>query len=173
MLRSSASACRPDRLRVTLTLSNAGPHRLPIGLGLHPYFAQRTLARLRADLPERWRWDAEFMPVASEPNPDRRAFADGQAIDALPVAAEYSQWNGRAALSWPTLGVEVDLRTSPPLRHVVLWVPEQQDFFCFEPASHASDALHAQAGHRAAEDFIILEPQDVYEQQFDFDVTVS
>ena len=162
-----------DRVRMSLSVSNAGRSRLPIGVGLHPYFAQRSLARLRVELPWRWRWDQEYMPVASEANPDWRAFVDGQAVNALPVAAEYAQWNGRASIAWPTLGVEVGLRTHPPLKHVVLWVPQQQDFFCFEPTSHASDALHAQAGHPAAEDFIILEPQAVFEQHFDFNVAVG
>jgi aldose 1-epimerase len=162
-----------ERVRVSLNLSNTGPERLPIGIGLHPYFAQRALARLAADLPSQWRWDQEHMPIASEPNPDRERFRQGLAVDTLPVAAEYAHWNGRAAISWPTLGVAVGLATDPPLKHVVLWVPEQQDFFCFEPTSHASDALHDQAGHAAAEDFTILEPQAELEQHFDFHVTLG
>jgi aldose 1-epimerase len=162
-----------DRVRVSLSVSNTGRDRLPIGVGLHPYFAQRPLARLTAELPSRWRWDQEYMPIASEPNPDRQRFQHGLAVDTLPIAAEYAQWNGRASIIWPTLGVEVGLATDPPLRHVVLWAPLQQDFFCFEPTSHASDALHAQAGHPASEDFTILEPQAELEQHFDFHVTVA
>ncbi|HEY4973940.1 MAG TPA: hypothetical protein VII41_10045, partial [Steroidobacteraceae bacterium] len=145
-----------DRVRVTLSVRNTGRDRLPFGVGLHPYFAQRSLARLSADLASRWRWDQEYMPIASEPNPDRQRFQQGLAVDSLPVAAEYAQWNGRALIAWPTLGVEVGIATDPPLKHAVLWAPPQQDFFCFEPTSHASDALHAQAGHAAAEDFRIL-----------------
>jgi aldose 1-epimerase len=164
---------RADRVRVSLTVSNSGRDRLPIGIGLHPYFAQRSLARLSAELPSRWRWDQEYMPIASEPNPERQRFQHGVAVDTLPVAAEYAQWNGRASISWPTLGVEVGLATDPPLGHVVLWAPLRQDFFCVEPTSHASDALHAQAGHPAAEDFTILEPQAELEQHFDFHVTVG
>jgi len=162
-----------DRVRVSISVSNAGRHRLPVGVGLHPYFAQRSLAQLRADLPVRWQWDHEYMPVASQINPDRQRFLDGQAIGTLPVAAEYAQWNGRASIAWPALGVEVGVQTHPPLKHVVLWVPRQQDFFCFEPTSHASDALHGQAGHTAAEDFVVLEPQAEFQQQFDFCVAVG
>jgi aldose 1-epimerase len=166
-------AVQAHRVRVTLSVTNTGCDRLPIGVGLHPYFAQRSLAWLRADLPSRWRWDQEYMPIASEPNPDRQCLQQGLAVDTLPVAAEYTQWNGRASIAWPTLGVEVALATDPPLGHAVLWAPQQQDFFCFEPTSHASDALHAQAGHAAAEDFTILEPQAALEQHFDFHVTLG
>jgi aldose 1-epimerase len=162
-----------DRLRISFSIRNAGRHRLPFGVGLHPYFAQRSLARLSAALPQRWRWDQEYMPIASETNPDRQRLLDGQAVEGLAVASEYAQWNGRALITWPTLGVQVGLQTHPPLTHAVLWVPQQQDFFCFEPTSHASDALHAQAGHPAAEDFILLEPQALLEQRFDFNVAVA
>jgi aldose 1-epimerase len=162
-----------QRLRVSIGVRNVGADRLPVGLGLHPYFAQRSRATLRADLPRRWRWDQEFMPLKDEPNPQRREFLDARPIAGLPVAAEYAHWDGHASVAWPALGVEVGIATDPPLRHAVLWVPEQQDFFCFEPQSHASDALHAQAGHAAAEDFIILEPQRTFEQHFDFTVAVD
>jgi aldose 1-epimerase len=162
-----------NRLRVSLSVSNVGTDRLPVGLGLHPYFAQRSRATLRAELPRRWRWDQQFMPLKDEPNPQRRDFLHGRPIAGLPVAAEYTHWDGRASVAWPALGVEVGIATDPPLRHVVLWVPEEQDFFCFEPQNHASDALHAQAGHPAAEDFLILEPQRTFEQHFDFTVAVG
>jgi len=164
---------RADRLRVTISVSNAGADRLPVGLGLHPYFAQRSLATLRADLPRRWRWDQEFMPLKDEPNPQQREFLGARPIAGLAVAAEYAHWDGRASVAWPALGVEVGIATDPPLRHAVLWVPEQQDFFCFEPQSHATDALHAQAGHAAAEDFVILEPRGTFEQHFEFTVAVG
>ncbi|MGH8230767.1 MAG: hypothetical protein ACRESY_02985, partial [Steroidobacteraceae bacterium] len=161
---------RSHQLRITFTLSNEGPERLPLGIGLHPYFAQRALAQLQADLPQRWRWDAEYMPLASEPNPQREALRRGRPIEALPAASEYADWDGQALIRWPTLELEVRLSTLPRLRHVVLWAPQKQDFFCFEPSSHATDALHAQPGHPAAEDFIVLEPQAQFDQQFEFDV---
>jgi aldose 1-epimerase len=59
------------------------------------------------------------------------------------------------------------------MRHVVLWVPEGADFFCFEPMSHATDALNGRAGHPAAEHFVLLAPGEAIEQHYEFQVTTS
>ncbi|HEY1725359.1 MAG TPA: hypothetical protein VGF89_08045 [Steroidobacteraceae bacterium] len=161
---------QPHQLRITFTLANEGPDRLPLGIGLHPYFAQRELAQLQADLPQRWQWDDEYMPLSSATNPEREALRRGRPIHGLPAACEYAGWDGEALIRWPSLNLEVRLSTLPRLKHVVLWVPKRQDFFCFEPSSHATDALHAQPGHAAAEDFIVLEPQARLDQRFEFNV---
>jgi aldose 1-epimerase len=156
------------RLRITLSASNLESHRIPFGFGLHPYFGNRALASVRAYLPARWRWDQELMPVAMETNPDAASLLRGRPVSELPVATEYADWDGRATIEWPTLRVRIKLSTSPPLRHVVMWIPEGESFFCFEPISHATDALNRQAGHPPHEDFVVLEPDATFDQSFDF-----
>jgi len=156
---------------VTLTVQNLEAHRMPFGVGLHPYFACRSLAIIRADLPTRWRWDQEMMPVVTEPNPMAASLSRGEPVGTLPVASEYADWNGKATIEWPTLRVRVDMQTTPPLRHVVMWMPEGESFFCFEPVSHATDALNPYSGHPAAADFTILGPTEALTQQFDFIVS--
>jgi aldose 1-epimerase len=56
------------------------------------------------------------------------------------------------------------------MKHAVVWVPTGKEFFCFEPTSHATDALNARGGHPAGEDFIVLEPGQVFEQRITFSV---
>jgi len=160
-------------VRVALTVQNLEERRMPFGIGLHPYFANRALAIIKARLPTRWRWDHELMPLCTEPNQMAASFQHGQRASTLPVACEYAEWNGVATIEWPTLRVRVDLRTTPPLRHVVMWMPDGETFFCFEPVSHATDALNSNAGHPAAEDFVILEPAASFTQQFDFLVSAG
>ena len=65
------------------------------------------------------------------------------------------------------------LTTAPPLSHVVVWAPEGEEFFCFEPMSHATDALNAYPGRPAAQDFVILAPGQVARQGFEFTVTAD
>lgn len=143
-----------------------------MGLGLHPYFANRAGATIRASMPVHWRWDHELMPVEEEPNALSAAFVIGRDVRGLPVTAEYAGWNGRAIIEWPDYRVRVDLFTTPCLQHVVMWVPVDETFFCFEPISHATDALNAYPGHSAGEGFAVLEPKQVMEQCFDFIVSV-
>jgi aldose 1-epimerase len=88
-----------------------------------------------------------------------------------PVAAEYAGWGGRALIEWRASGLQVDLVTTPRLRHVVMWLPEGESFFCFEPISHATDALNEYSGSAAAEDFVILGPGETMSRCFDFNVS--
>ena len=157
-----------NRVSIVLLVRNLSAHRIPIGLGLHPYFANRNEARIKAHLPTRWRWDKEMMPVSREPNPAALTFArEGQRVNELPVSAEYTNWNGKATIEWPARNLVVELETSPPLAHVVMWMPSGESFFCFEPISHATDALNMQSSSNL-EGYCVLEPNAIADQRFDF-----
>jgi aldose 1-epimerase len=160
-----------NRVSIALLVRNLSAHRIPVGLGLHPYFANRNEARIKADLPTRWRWDKEMMPVSREPNPDALAFLrEGQQVNELAVSAEYTNWNGKATIEWPARNLLVELETSPPLAHVVMWMPSGESFFCFEPMSHATDALNMESSSNP-EGYFVLEPNAIAEQHFDFVIT--
>jgi len=160
----------PHQVNIVLVLGNLESQRIPVGVGLHPYFAHRSDAILSANLPAQWHWDDELMPLERGPNPDADAFRRGKAVMGLPVAAEFDGWDGEARILWPKQGLSVHLTTSPPMKHAVVWVPTGKEFFCFEPTSHATDALNARGGHPAGEDFIVLEPGQVFEQRITFSV---
>jgi aldose 1-epimerase len=160
-----------ERVRIVLSSRNVSAQPIPMGLGLHPYFANRTQAALTVALPDHWQWDHELMPVAKQTNPLAEALARGRNVAGLPIAAEYAGWDGRALIEWRASGLRVDLVTTPRLRHVVMWLPEGESFFCLEPISHATDALNEYSGSAAAEDFVILGPGETMSQCFDFNVS--
>jgi aldose 1-epimerase len=163
----------PSDVRITMTLRNVDSHRIPVGIGLHPYFARRAGAILKAHLPLRWQWDQELMPLERTGNPDAGALLLGKAVVELPMVAEYDGWDGHASIEWPAHRIRVQLQTAPTMKHAVLWIPEGQDFFCFEPTSHATDALNGRGGLSPGEDFIILEPDQVFEQHIAFSVSTG
>jgi aldose 1-epimerase len=165
-------AVEQDRVRIVLSARNEGSQAIPMGLGLHPYFANRGQATIAASLPIHWRWDQELMPLEEEANALAAVLEKGRSVMGLPVTAEYAGWDGRAAIEWPEHRVRVDLLTTPRLEHVVMWLPKGETFFCFEPISHATDALNAYPAHAAGECFAVLEPTQVVEQCFDFTVSV-
>jgi aldose 1-epimerase len=168
---SQSIAIRGDSLSIELRARNLGEHRIPLGLGLHPYFANRSDARIKAALPTRWLWDQEMMPVRKAANPVATDLLRQHRVADLPVAAEYADWDGSAAIDWPATRLRVELKTQPPLRHAVFWMPAGKDFFCFEPVMHATDALNRHPMRDPAEDFLILEPGAVAQQRFDFVVS--
>ena len=108
------------------------------------------------------------MPLSLVDNPSAAALLRGLPVPEMPIVSEYAGWDGTATIEWPTLGVKVRVETVPSLKHAVVWVPKGEDFFCFEPTSHATDALNGRDGHPPGEDFVILEPNAVHEQRFAF-----
>lgn len=161
----------PDRLSIELSACNLSDYRIPMGFGLHPYFSDRAHASVRANLPSRWRWDAEMMPTSLEVNPSASELLRGQAAAQLPVAMEYADWDGRAFIDWPERGLSVELTTTPPLRHAVVWAPDGEEFFCFEPMSHATDGFNRRLADGSLEDILVLDTGAVAHQRFDFVVS--
>ena len=127
---------------IDLHARNRTAQPIPFEVGLHPYFAGRNEATVSARLPLETRWDEQFMPLDTIANVRQAEFAGGMAARDLPIAAEYGGWDGHASIAWPGRGLRVQLSTDPPLHHVVVWAPEGEDFFCFEPASHSVDSFN-------------------------------
>jgi len=160
-----------DRLDITFRIRNLESRRIPIGIGLHPYFAHRHTARLWAHLPVQWHWDAELMPTHAAPNARSSEFARGIAATDLPIAAQYCGWDGQAQIEWPAERVQVRLFTRPALKHVVVWAPSGEDFFCFEPINHATDWFNLCKRHPGEMQPAVLEAGGTLEQSFAFVVS--
>jgi aldose 1-epimerase len=157
-----------DRVELCFAIRNPNSYEIPVGVGIHPYFAHRALATLSANLPRQWEMDDELLPAKLVDNPRAFALLRGLHVAEMPVVAEYAGWDGIATIEWPRLGLRVRLETEPRLTHAVLWVPEGNTFFCFEPTSHATDAQNGREGHLPGEDFIKLQPNAVHTQRFAF-----
>ena len=129
-----------DRLDVRFRIRNLESHRIPIGIGLHPYFAHRHTATLRAHLPVQWHWDAELMPTYAAPNARSSEFERGVAAADLPIAAQYCGWDGQAQIEWPAERVQVRLLTRPALAACRRLGAERRGFFLLR-ADQSCDRL--------------------------------
>lgn len=134
-----------DTLRVTLRVINAGPHALPFGLGLHPFFPLHGGARLHAPATEVWLNDGhDPMPVRREAVPAAWDFSDTVPLPAGGLNHAFQGWDGRAAIEWPDQSLR--LHVSSDVDTYVIYVPEGEAFFCFEPVDHPINAVHLPGG---------------------------
>ena len=46
-------------------------------------------------------------------------------------------------ISWSDRGVRATLEASDEFRHLVVYTPPSEDYFCVEPTSHAPDAVNS------------------------------
>ena len=135
-------ALRENGLEVGLEVTNAGDGPMPAGIGLHPYFIRTDGVTLRARLDHVWLPDARKIPQRRVPLPAPWDFARGLPLAPLDLDHCFGGWDGRAELRWPEADLTLSIEATPPLGHLVIYVPPDQDFFCLEPVSHANDGFN-------------------------------
>lgn len=149
-----------DGLTLTMSVTNVEPHPVPAGLGWHPYFPKRSRSRVHVELSHRWESD----PATELPT--RRVAQAGIDADVghLDFDHCFEGWPGHAQIRDEKL--KVTLRSSLP--YLVVYTPPLRDFFCVEPVSHVSNAMHM--ADPAAHGWRTLQPGERLEAAFRLDV---
>ncbi len=125
----------PDRLEIAMSITNRGPEPMPFGLGHHPYFGDRDQARLSAEVGGVWLPDDLNLPTRLEPVPVLWGFRLRRPVDELVLDHVFQAWNGKALVEWPEAGRALAIDADELYRHLVVYVPPGQPFFCVEPVS--------------------------------------
>ncbi len=150
-----------DRLDVTLSIENQGARAMPIGLGLHPYFPRTPQCRLSARVAGMWNVDAEVMPIdLAAPPPHDADPGRALAPDDVELDNCFAGWDGDARIDWPERGAWLTLHAGKPLRHLVVYSPRGETYFCVEPVSHCTDAFNLAAKGMADTGMLRLEPDE-------------
>jgi aldose 1-epimerase len=127
-----------DRLTIRISLENLEERPVPAGIGLHPFFVRDADTQLTCRTGAVWRTDAEVLPVERIAVPADWDFSAGRRVNSVTLDNCFDGWDGRATIAWPQRNFRVDLGATVPFRHLVIYVPPGQSFFCVEPVSHAN-----------------------------------
>ena len=121
------------QLEMHLSFTNRAAHPQPVGLGWHPYFPKRARSRLHVELTDRWESDASGLPTRRVPQ---------QGIDGDIAHLSYDHcfegWRGAARIR----DEKLSMRLSSSLPYLVVFTPESKPYYCVEPVSHVSNAIH-------------------------------
>lgn len=123
----------PQSLHVEMVVTNLAEVAQPVGLGWHPYFPKRARSRLHIELAERWDGDATGLPVRKVAQPGIDAGVAHLAFDNC-----FDGWHGAARIR----DERFSLQLSSSLDRLVVYTPPAKDYFCVEPVSHVSNAIH-------------------------------
>ncbi|MDE2082122.1 MAG: aldose 1-epimerase [Burkholderiales bacterium] len=123
----------PESLELHLALTNRAPQVQPAGLGWHPYFARRPHSRLHIELTDRWESDASGLPTRRVPQPG----IDGE-VAHLAFDHCFEGWRGAARIR----DEKFSLKLSSSLPYLVVFTPDTKAYYCVEPVSHVSNAIH-------------------------------
>jgi aldose 1-epimerase len=123
----------PQAMRVQMVFTNTADITQPVGLGWHPYFPKRARSRLHIELSERWDLDATLLPV-------RKVAQPGIDSDVAHLNFDncFDGWKGPARIR----DEKFSLQLSSSLDRLVVFTPQDRDYFCVEPVSHVSNAIH-------------------------------
>jgi aldose 1-epimerase len=131
-LRQRAVLCA-EGMELHLALTNLALQPQPVGLGWHPYFTKRPHSRLHIELTDRWESDASGLPTRRVPQPG----IDGD-VSHLAFDHCFEGWRGAARLR----DEKFSMRLSSSLPYLVVFTPETKPYYCVEPVSHVSNAIH-------------------------------
>jgi aldose 1-epimerase len=137
---------------VHLALTNLAAHPQPVGLGWHPYFPKRHHSRLHIELSSRWDSDASGLPTRQVPQPG----IDGD-VAHLAFDNCFEGWKGQARIR----DEKLSLRLSSSLPYLVVFTPDTKPYYCVEPVSHVSNAIHM--SEPAAHGLRALAPQATFD----------
>jgi len=144
-----------------LQLTNDGAGEQPAGLGWHPYFVRRPRSRMHIELSDRWDADATLLPT-------RKVAQHGIDSDLSHLDFDncFEGWRGPARIR----DERFSLKLSSSLPYLVVYTPTERDYFCVEPVSHVSNAIHM--AEPAAHGLVALAPGATLEAWLRLDVAV-
>ena len=151
----------PQALGAQMVITNTADIAQPVGLGWHPYFPKRARSRLHIECSERWDSDATQLPT-------RRVAQPGIDSDVAHLDFDncFEGWKGPARIR----DEKLSLQLSSSLPYLVVYTPQDKDYFCVEPVSHVSNAIHM--ADPAAHGLRTLQPGESFEASMTLDVAV-
>jgi aldose 1-epimerase len=137
-----------DVMTMRLEVTHLGEKRLPYGLAFHPF-------QLRGDNANgpRLQFKADGYWIASEdciPQEHSTALPADYDFNTLrdlghgKIDNNFTGWDGHMVMERPDIDLRIEWSTTEPagIDHSVLFRPEGQPFFCFEPITHITDAIN-------------------------------
>ncbi len=123
----------PAALELHMVFTNTAAQPQPVGLGWHPYFTKRPRSRLHIELAERWESDASGLPTRKVAQPG----IDGD-VSHLGFDNCFEGWRGPARIR----DEKLSMRLTSSLPYLVVFTPDTKPYYCVEPVSHVSNAIH-------------------------------
>ena len=151
----------PQSMRVEMVFTNRAEIAQPVGLGWHPYFPKRARSRLHIEVAHRWDADASQLPVRKVAQPGIDSDISHLAYDNC-----FEGWHGPARIR----DEKFSLQLSSSLPYLVVYTPDDKDYFCVEPVSHVSNAIHM--ADPAAHGLRSLDPGATFEASMQLDIAI-
>jgi aldose 1-epimerase len=129
----------PSALILTLSARNLAQEAAPLAFGHHPYFDAAD-ASLSFGARYVWMNGDDMRPTEQQRPEGMFDFSTGGSLDGRMIDHCYAGWDGQAQINWA--GRKLALHIASTLPAAVVYIPEGEDYFCFEPVPHSNNALN-------------------------------
>lgn len=128
-----------DKIRVVYTIENKGEKTLPYGIALHPFFSKLGKSQIRINANSLMEMTHEKLPTGQILTVQGTTYDLSQYTDVeeLNLDHVYTDLEGEvvAEISYPEVGLKVEMSNSQEFTHLVVFTPPNQPFFCIENQS--------------------------------------
>ena len=128
-------------LHLRLQATHLGQHPTWYGLGLHPYLPRNAHTRLQAKAAGVWLCGEDKLSSQWIELPQVWNFEEPTSLPQQLVDNAFTQWPGHARIIQQDAGYQL-VCTAHGCDVFLLFCPQAQDFFCFEPVTHPVNAHH-------------------------------
>jgi len=141
---------------------------MPAGMGLHPYFVRTPLAAITAKTEKMRVNDSENMPLRLQSVQESEYLSQGLIVNQKALDNIFSGWNREVLISWPEWKAALKISAEAPLDFMVIFTPQDEDYFCVEPVSHVTDAFNLLDRGDSGTGAKILLPDEILEAKISF-----
>jgi aldose 1-epimerase len=136
----------PSGLTHEIGVESHAASSMPVGLGIHPYFAVSQGDRIKFTCEALWEQDADGCGRQLRPLAGSAGHYDSP-HDGEAITTYCAGWDGVASIHRQD-GTRILIEAGAPLDQFVFHVPAGGGYLCIEPVSHVADAFNlAAAGH--------------------------
>ncbi|MGE8295533.1 MAG: aldose 1-epimerase [Pseudomonas sp.] len=128
-------------LRLTLRATHLGEQPSWYGLGLHPYLPRNAHTRIQAKAVGVWLCGEDKLSRQWVARPQAWNFDEPTLLPQQLVDNAFTQWPGEARIIQQDAGYQL-VCTAQGCDVFLLFCPQEQNFFCFEPVTHPVNAHH-------------------------------
>ena len=144
-------------LRTELSVTNTSDHRMPAGLGFHPYFLRTSSTRIQTNYAGYWRADAALHPKEQVPGSYRKDWCMGaDVIDTELTDHTHYGFSGQVTISEPGRPT-ITIEASPECNKLHIYTPLDGHSYCLEPVTDRADPFGALPW-----EINIIEPQQTF-----------
>ena len=149
-----------DSLTIEIAVKNTGHETMPAGLGLHPFFRKPAGTKLQKKVSGVWlAANDDGIPTERVAVPERWDFGRLRELGDVVLDHCFPGWTDQVAIiEWPDVGLRARLTAEGPMHHLVVYVPEGQDFFCVEPVTNMNNAFNRAERGEKGTGTVLLEP---------------